>query len=348
MSKIIFILAAIFLFNFFILAQGNGGNNPQPPPPGAQNGGGYTPPGGWQGGQAAEMMMLTFEPNINDKLKGYVGKEITLNALLKSISGQTNCRLRLETLASEYIVIATSQSETFFDKSIGRTITVTGRVEANGEIRFIELVTDEDDDSIKDLIELNQQNKIADVPQVEQKEFNFTALLLATTKERPAQQVFNDVEEEIIAFIPIYAAKIREINSRVNQQDATAIAQAILVAAYENDIDARLLFALIQRESRFNKNAVSSAGAQGLGQLMPGTAKDLGVKNSFDIEQNVNGAASYIAKQLKAFDNDITKALAAYNAGPARVRAANGVPNIRETRDYVQIVWREYKKLCGQ
>ena len=341
MKKIFIVFAALILLCSISFSQG-GGN----PPPGGGTGSGG--PGGPQyGGGTTETIILTFEPNVAEKIKGYIGKEIVFDALLVSISGQNNSRLRLETMSGEFIVVATSQTSAFFDKYIGKSLTVNARVDTNGEVRFVGLVEDEDS-IVKELVQLNQQEKIADVPKVEQREFTLTELLLATAKERPVQQQYNSIEEEIIAYTPIYAAKIREINVRVGETDATNIARAILVASRNNDIDARLLFALIQCESRFNKNAVSSAGAQGLGQLMPATARGLGVTNSFDITQNVNGAAKYLAEQLKSFDNDITKALAAYNAGPSRVRAANGVPNIRETRNYVQIVWNAYRKLSGK
>ena len=339
MKNILITFVALILLCSVAFAQGGG------PMQGNTGQGGLGGPYG--GGTMLEVITLTFEPNVGEKIKEYVGKEIILDALLISISGQTNSRLRLETMSGEFVVIATSQEYTAFNGYVGKSVTVNARVAANGEMRFVGLLGDEDS-KLKELVQLNQQQKIADVPKVEQKEFNFTELLLATAKDRPAQQQYNSVEEEIIAYTPIYAAKIREINTKVNEQDATNIARAILVASNANNVDARLLFALIQRESHFNKNIVSSAGAQGFGQLMPATAKSLGVTNSFDIAQNVNGAAKYLAEQLKAFDNDVTKALAAYNAGPSRVRAANGVPNIRETRNYVQLVLHEYNKLCGK
>lgn len=96
----------------------------------------------------------------------------------------------------------------------------------------------------------------------------------------------------------------------------------------------RVFVALVRQESGFNPRAVSHAGAQGLGQLMPGTAKLLGVTDSFDPHQNLNGAARYLTQQLARF-KDVRLALAAYNAGPHRVQQYGGIPPFTETRNYV-------------
>ena len=98
-----------------------------------------------------------------------------------------------------------------------------------------------------------------------------------------------------------------------------------------------LLDALIWTESRYDPRAVSSAGAAGLGQLMPGTARDLGVRNRFDPQSNIPGAASYLRQMLDRFGM-VHLALAAYNAGPGAVGKAKGIPLNSETPSYVRSV----------
>lgn len=110
---------------------------------------------------------------------------------------------------------------------------------------------------------------------------------------------------------------------------------AQLAAKY--DISPALLEAVVWQESRWNERAVSPVGARGLAQLMPGTAAQMGV-NPRDPMANLEGGARYLRMQLDAFEGDVEKALAAYNAGPARVMKAGGIPNIRETREYVAAI----------
>jgi soluble lytic murein transglycosylase-like protein len=110
---------------------------------------------------------------------------------------------------------------------------------------------------------------------------------------------------------------------------------ARLAAKY--DLSPALLEAVVWQESRWRAGAVSPAGARGLAQLMPGTARALGV-DAHDPAANLEGGARYLRMQLDAFGGDVEKALAAYNAGPGRVRRAGGIPAIRETRNYVAAI----------
>ena len=112
----------------------------------------------------------------------------------------------------------------------------------------------------------------------------------------------------------------------------------ITAAAKANGLDPALLAGLIKQESNFNPNAGSGAGARGLTQLMPATAAGLGVSNVLDPVQSINGGAKYLKQQLDAFGGDVTKALAAYNAGPGAVKRFGGVPPYSETQNYVRIV----------
>ena len=115
-----------------------------------------------------------------------------------------------------------------------------------------------------------------------------------------------------------YSAKVRELSARF-------------------DLSPALIEALVWQESRWRANARSPVGARGLAQLMPGTARYLGVDPD-DPFANLEGGARYLREQLDRFDGDIEKALAAYNAGPGRVERAGGIPRIRETQHYVAAV----------
>jgi len=116
----------------------------------------------------------------------------------------------------------------------------------------------------------------------------------------------------------IYAAKVAELSARF-------------------DLSPALIEAVVWQESRWQANARSPVGARGLAQLMPGTAREMGV-NPDDPFANLEGGARYLREQLDRFDGDLEKALAAYNAGPGRVISAGGIPRIRETQTYVASV----------
>jgi soluble lytic murein transglycosylase-like protein len=116
-------------------------------------------------------------------------------------------------------------------------------------------------------------------------------------------------------------------------------AAALDFAARSASVSPQLLAALVWQESRWDARAVSRKGAVGLTQLMPGTARDLGVDPT-DPLANLIGGARYLRQLLDQFDGNVEKALAAYNAGPARVRSAGGVPAIAETRNYVASIVR--------
>jgi soluble lytic murein transglycosylase-like protein len=111
-------------------------------------------------------------------------------------------------------------------------------------------------------------------------------------------------------------------------------------AARKHGVDDTLIKAVIRAESDFDKYAISNKGAQGLMQLMPKTAKDLAVKNSFDPHENINAGVRYLKRQLKNFQNNVPLALAAYNAGENTVRRYGRIPPYEETRTFVDRVLR--------
>ncbi len=112
--------------------------------------------------------------------------------------------------------------------------------------------------------------------------------------------------------------------------------------AQQYGVDQDLVWAVIRQESGFNSQAVSPKGAMGLMQLMPGTAAMLGVSDAFDVEQNIAGGIKYLERCLSQFNQDVSLALAAYNAGPDNVVKYQGCPPFAETRHYVASVLKAY------
>ncbi len=141
---------------------------------------------------------------------------------------------------------------------------------------------------------------------------------------------------DIVELSADFAVPPQAIADAARQAGVVPSLYAVKVAelARRFDLSPTLIEALVWQESRWRANAVSPVGARGLAQLMPGTARDLGV-DANDPFANLEGGARYLREQLDRFDGDIEKALAAYNAGPGRVIAAGGVPRIRETQTYV-------------
>jgi soluble lytic murein transglycosylase-like protein len=122
------------------------------------------------------------------------------------------------------------------------------------------------------------------------------------------------------------------------------VGAAVSAASSRHQIDSDFINSVIHAESSFNPHAVSPKGAQGLMQLMPGTASKLGVENPFDPVANVDGGTRYLRELLDYYHGDMAKTLAAYNAGPGRVAQYHGVPPYRETHAYVAKIIREFNR----
>jgi hypothetical protein len=135
--------------------------------------------------------------------------------------------------------------------------------------------------------------------------------------------------------MPLPSYVTEALNKQTGPQAGSEYDEFISVAADTHDVDPDLIRAMIDTESGGDKRAVSNKGATGLMQLMPGTAKEMGIEDLTDPFQNIMGGAKYISKLLKANDGDITLALGSYNAGPGNVKKYGGVPPFKETQDYI-------------
>jgi soluble lytic murein transglycosylase-like protein len=133
-------------------------------------------------------------------------------------------------------------------------------------------------------------------------------------------------------------APLPGVNFGTLRLNTVAYAAEIRAAAQQHGVDEAVVRAIIHAESSFNPNALSRVGAQGLMQLMPGTARRFGVNNAFDATQNIRGGVQYLAWLLKRYNGDLTLAAAGYNAGEGAVDKYKGVPPYSETRLYVQRV----------
>ncbi len=136
-----------------------------------------------------------------------------------------------------------------------------------------------------------------------------------------------------------------EVGAAVSGGDVVRLAEE---AARRHGLDPALVLAVVAVESGFRPEAVSSKGAQGLMQLMPRTAESLGVSDAFDPEQNLDAGVRHLEALLKLYGGDLTRALAAYNAGQGAVARHGGVPPYRETRAYVRRVLARYRAKQAQ
>jgi soluble lytic murein transglycosylase-like protein len=156
----------------------------------------------------------------------------------------------------------------------------------------------------------------------------------------PSQAKIKDIASRHLSI-----ARLSHEQTGIHEQNK--IEKSISKAAQKYDLPVKLIKGVIRAESNFQVKAVSRAGAQGLMQLMPATARELGVENPFNIEENIDGGARYLRKMLDSFGGDLKLALAAYNAGPEAVIKYGGkVPPYLETQQYVQRVLRFARQMA--
>ena len=150
----------------------------------------------------------------------------------------------------------------------------------------------------------------------------------------------SDDFSKILASAQQKDSAVEKVNGKTT---ATDISRIIQLTANKYGVDERLVLSVAKVESNLVPDVVSTAGAVGVMQLMPETAEGLGIVNSKDPQENIDGGVRYLKQLMTTFNGDVTKAVAAYNAGPQAVKRYNGTPPYPETQDYVAKVMAQYK-----
>ncbi|PKG25553.1 lytic transglycosylase domain-containing protein [Niallia nealsonii] len=149
--------------------------------------------------------------------------------------------------------------------------------------------------------------------------------------------VLSNTNVNSLALLPKSLTKLTDSSSANSDYQ-----EIIQEAAAKYNVPEKLIESVIKVESNFNPNATSYAGASGLMQLMPSTAKSLGITNAFNPEDNIMGGTKYLSQMLDKYNGNVKMALAAYNAGPGNVDKYGGIPPFKETQNYVEKVTNHY------
>ena len=166
---------------------------------------------------------------------------------------------------------------------------------------------------------------------------------IAPVSNSNVSNVSNDDASSFSNVLATEEAALNSTNNVTHPAGTVTYADLFNEAATTYGVDVNLLTAIAKQESNFKADAVSSAGAIGIMQLMPATAESLGVSNPYDARENIMGGAKYIRQMLDRYDGDVTLALAAYNAGSGNVVKYGGVPPFTETQNYVAKVTANYE-----
>lgn len=166
---------------------------------------------------------------------------------------------------------------------------------------------------------------------------------IAPVSNSNVSNVSNDDASSFSNVLATEEAALNSANNVTHPAGTVTYADLFNEAATTYGVDVNLLTAIAKQESNFKADAVSSAGAIGIMQLMPATAESLGVSDPYDARENIMGGAKYIRQMLDRYDGDVTLALAAYNAGSGNVAKYGGVPPFTETQNYVAKVTANYE-----
>ncbi|MFA6989488.1 MAG: lytic transglycosylase domain-containing protein [Candidatus Gastranaerophilaceae bacterium] len=192
--------------------------------------------------------------------------------------------------------------------------------------------------SIQGLID--QSGAEAAAKRAMQLESTLNAQIQSVKSIEPPKQLNGKTFSDFMNVVPPSDLKFKV--SEPEKASKSEIQNIIKEASDTFGVDSRLINAVIKQESGYNSKAVSGAGALGLMQLMPSTAKHLGVTNPMDAKENVIGGTKYLKSLLDRFNGNIVLALAAYNAGPNAVSKYNGIPPYKETQNYVKSILKNY------
>lgn len=184
-----------------------------------------------------------------------------------------------------------------------------------------------------------QKNNVNNLPSKDSIQ-SFDNVLKSTAQSQFGMLIKNKAAEKVNT--SLFTSKIPSNINITKRASKSEIIGIINEVSNKYDVDPKLIEALVKQESGFNPNAKSKAGALGLMQLMPSTAKGLGVTDPMDVRQNIEGGVKYVKSMLDRFNGNVILALAAYNAGPNAVKRYDGVPPYKETQNYVRSILANY------